>query len=309
MKIKNSHSQFKELVMKVLFMGVLGLFFNTQSLAGDNIQLSGLMNPVEVLYPETSVPTVKASSIADMAFMNGYLHAKDRLFQMDYTRRLANGTVSELIGSAGLSTDIQLRTLGFARSALRSYIAASSESKVILRSYTNGVNAWLATNNLPVEYSGLEITTVERWSAIDSVAIAKLIAFQLSNDLQEIDWTIALGTFQQVGAAAGFDGTALFIEDLYRSAPPDDRVTVPGFLESIGGSILNDDNKKMAIENFTQYSEVDIDLAKKISNNWSSSPDLRKLKNDGNKDVGSNIWAISGEHTQSGFPLIPMIHI
>ena len=304
MKTKGSQSSCRKLIAKGILISILGLVINTQAIAGDNVALAGLMNPVEVLYPGTSIPTVKANSMADMAFMNGYLHAKDRLFQMDYTRRLANGTVSELIGPAGLSTDIQLRTLGFARSALRSYIAASSESKVILRSYTNGVNAWLATNDLPVEYSGLEITTVERWSAIDSVAIAKLIAFQLSNDLQEIDWTIALGTFQQVGVAAGFDGTALFVEDLYRSAPPDDRVTIPGFLESIGGAILNDNNKSMAVENFTQYSEVDIALAKSISNTWASSPDLSKLKNDGNKDIGSNIWAVSGEHTKSGFPLI-----
>ncbi|HHL31152.1 MAG TPA: penicillin acylase family protein, partial [Oceanospirillales bacterium] len=305
MKFRDTHSRSKQLIKKGLLMVALGLSFNTQLMAGEPIQLTGLMNPVEVLYPGTSIPTVKASSMADMAFMNGYLHAKDRLFQMDYTRRLANGTVSELVGPAGISTDIQLRTIGFARAALRSYLAASNETKIILRSYTNGVNAWLRTNDLPIEYAGLELTTVKRWTPVDSVAIAKLVAFQLSNDLQEIDWTIALGTFQQVGAAAGFDGTALFIEDLYRAAPPDDRVTVPGFLESIGGALLSNENSKsLKSENFTQYSQVDIDLAKNISNTWAASPDLSKLKNDGNKDIGSNIWAVSGAHTDSGYPLV-----
>jgi len=261
------------------------------------------MNPVEVMYPETSVPTVRASSMADMAYMNGYLHAKDRLFQMDYTRRAANGTVSELVGVDGIGTDIQLRTIGFARAAFRSYQKASEESKVILQAYANGVNAWLASNALPIEYSGLELTTVERWTPLDSLAIAKLISFQLSNDQQEIDATIALGTMQQVGALAGFDGTALFIEDLYRAAPPDDRVTIPGFLESIGGVILNS-TSQIDPDTMTRYTAVDVNLAKNISDAWQASPLLMQIKNDNNTDKGSNIWAISGEHTVSGYPLV-----
>ena len=94
------------------------------------------------------------------------------------------------------------------------------------------------------------------------------------------------------------------MDDLYRSAPPDDRVSVPGFLESIGGVILNDENKSIDLENMKQYSEVEINLAKKISETWHGQPELKKLMNDGNKDKGSNVWAVSGEHTESGFPLV-----
>jgi len=303
MKLKKSLSCDKSLIKKTLLIGALGMIFTTQSIAGDNVTLPGLMNPAEVMYPETSVPTISASSMADMAYMNGYLHAQDRLFQMDYTRRLANGTVSELVGPAGLSTDIQLRTIGFARAAFRSYEKASEETKVLVQAYANGVNAWLASNSLPIEYSGLEITVVKPWTPVDSLAIGKLISFQLSNDLQEIDHTIALGTMQQVGAAAGFDGTALFLEDLYRAGPPDDRVSVPGFLESIGGVLLNS-AQQIDTETVTPYSSAQVNMAKKISATWESSPDLRKMKNDGNKDKGSNVWAVSGEHTDSGYPLV-----
>lgn len=304
MNKKNRISDSVRLIKNSLLAGAIGLTLSTQSVADDATPLTGLMNPAEVLYPETSVPTVKAESMADVAFMNGYLHARDRFFQMDYTRRLANGTVSELVGSAGLSTDIQLRTIGFSRAALKSYFKASDEVKVMLRSYSNGVNAWLKENSLPVEYSGLELSTVPRWTPLDSLAIVKLLAFDLSNDLQEIDATIALGTFQQVGAAAGFDGTALFLEDLYRAAPPDDRVTVPGFLESIGGVMLEDSNKTLDTSKFTQYSDVDVKLAQKLSDTWANNADLKKLKNDGSTDKGSNVWAVSGDHTESGFPLV-----
>lgn len=293
----------KQCLKKGLLLSALGLSLNTNA-----TQVSGLMNPAEVLYPATSIPTVKASSLQDAAYMNGYLHARDRLFQMDYTRRLANGQVAELVGTPGLATDIQLRTLGFSRSALKSYFKASTETKSILRSYSNGVNAWLKDNDLPVEYAGLELTSIPRWTPLDSLAVAKLIAFQLSNDLQEIDWTVAIGTFQQVGAAAGFDGTALFLEDLYRAGPPDDRVTVPGFLESIGGVVLDDaantKSSKADYSQFTQYSPTDISMAKSITDVWKSQPDLNKLMNDGSKDKGSNTWAVSGEHTTSGFPIV-----
>ncbi|MFK8010961.1 MAG: penicillin acylase family protein [Marinicellaceae bacterium] len=305
MKLKNTLSCYNQLFKKTLLIGALGMMFNSQSMAGTPSSTPGLMNPVEVMYPETSVPTVSASSMADMAYMNGYLHARDRLFQMDYTRRLASGTVSELVGPAGISTDVELRTIGFDRAAFRSYEKASDESKVILQAYANGVNAYLDNNALPIEYAGLEITVAKPWSPIDSLAIAKLISFQLSNDLQEIDQTIALGTMQQVGALAGFDGTALFLEDLYRAAPPDDRVSVPGFLESIGGTVLsNNSTENFSSSSIKTISQVDIDLAKNISEKWNSSADLKKFKNDGNKDKGSNVWAVSGENTVSGYPLV-----
>ena len=303
-KIKLDNNILKSLKVKLL-TSCLALATSFSSIAQDPTEVTGLMNPVEVLYPETLIPSIKADTLIDAAFMNGYLHAQDRLFQMDYTRRLANGTVSELVGAAGLSTDIQLRTIGFRRAAIRSYQAASEESKSIVQAYSNGINAWLRDNDLPIEYAGLELTEVSPWDPVDSFAIAKLIAFELSNDLQEIDWTIAIGTFQQVGAAAGFDGTALFMDDLYRSAPPDDRVTVPGFLESIGGVILDQDNNRtIDIQSLKEFTQVEINLAKKISETWHGQPELKKLMNDGNKDKGSNVWAVSGEHTESGFPLV-----
>ena len=194
-----------------------------------------LSAPAKVYYNESQIPSVSAATEEDASFVMGYLHAKDRLFQMDYTRKIAQGKLAELLGPPALSNDIQFRTIGFERAARRSLPAMSAKTQGMLKAYADGVNAWMDNNDLPIEFAGLEITEIDRWLPIHSVAIAKLIAFDLSNDLQEIDNTIAINTFQQVGAAAGFDGTALFFEDLYRAAPPDDRVSVPGFLGMIGG--------------------------------------------------------------------------
>ena len=136
--------------------------------------------------------------------MLGYLHAKDRLFQMDYTRKIAQGKLAELVGTPALSNDIQFRTIGFERAARVSLPAMSAKTQGMLKAYADGVNFWLANNPLPIEYSGLELTETDPWLPIHSVAIAKLIAFDLSNDLQEIDATIAINTFQQVGRSGWF---------------------------------------------------------------------------------------------------------
>ena len=268
-----------------------------------------LNNPVEIDIPATGVPTIQAQSEADAAFAIGYMHARDRLFQMDYTRRLADGTVSELLGPAALSTDIQLRTLGFKRSADKSLRAFSDETTVILQGYADGVNSWLKNNPLPPEYAGLEISQVRPWLPIDSVAVAKLVAFNLSNDLDEIDNTIALSTFQQVGEQAGFNGTALYFEDLYRAAPPDDRVSVPGFLgissnkktDDIAAAAESQDGSDIAA---FDYDAADLALAHNIANVWNSEPILSALKGGPDSDKGSNVWAIAADRSDTGYPLI-----
>lgn len=279
---------------------------SANSLADETIMTNDRLSaPAKVYYNETQIPSILAATEEDASYVLGYLHAKDRLFQMDYTRKIAQGKLAELLGPPALSNDIQFRTIGFERAARVSLPAMTDKTQGMLKAYADGVNAWLANNDLPIEYSGLEITEVDPWLPIHSVAIAKVLAFQLSNDLNEIDDTIAINTFQQVGAAAGFDGTALYMEDLYRAAPPDNRVSVPDFLASIGGVGKTDASLKKSIGEFTlNLSEVELNLLKKIKNNWDSSEVTKSLKNDGNSDKGSNVWVVAGDKSSNGFPLI-----
>ncbi len=266
---------------------------------------SRLSAPAKVFFNDTQIPSIAAATEEDASFVMGYLHAKDRLFQMDYTRKIAQGKLAEMVGIPALSNDIQFRTIGFERAARVSLPALSAKSQGMLKAYADGVNAWLANNPLPVEYSGLEITEIDPWLPVHSVAIAKVLAFQLSNDLNEIDASIAIGTFQQVGAAAGFDGTALFMEDLYRAAPPDDRVSVPDFLASIGGVGKTQKSLKQSVGEFAlNLTEIEMNLLKDIKNNWDNSDVTKSLKNDGNSDKGSNVWVIAGSQSESGSPLI-----
>src|SRR5690349_6281269 len=160
----------------------LSLFVATTALAespaGAPQPIAGLQEPARVTVDEEGIAHVRAHNDHDLYFMQGWVHAGDRLFQMDYNRRLASGTVAELLGTAALPTDVQLRTLGLRRSAQRSYDAASPFLRATLDAYTEGVNARLATlKALPPEYGALHVTNVAPWTAIDSIAIGKLVSF------------------------------------------------------------------------------------------------------------------------------------
>jgi penicillin G amidase len=181
----------------------------------------GLQQPVEVVRDQLGVPHVFAKSARDAYFAVGYLHAEDRLFQMDSSRRQASGTLAELLGPSALTGDTQLRTFGLRRAAARSLAELSPQSKAVLEAYAAGVNAWLAANPLPSEYAALELTKaqVPAWTALDSAAITKLITFGLSFDLNDLSNTQRLLAYQTAGAAQGFDGRKLFFEDVNRSEP------------------------------------------------------------------------------------------
>jgi penicillin amidase len=121
---------------------------------------------VQVVRDSVGVPHVYAHNEPDAYFMVGYLHAQDRLFQMDQSRRQASGTLAELLGPGDgnrvLESDVQLRTIGLRRAAARSLDLLSPEARAGLDAYTAGVNAWLGSHPLPSEYAALELTHTRR---------------------------------------------------------------------------------------------------------------------------------------------------
>src|SRR5512139_3979480 len=80
-------------------------------------KLTGLMAAAEMSRDSFGIAHIRAGNDHDLYFMQGYVHAQDRLFQMDYNRRLASGTLAELLGPAALASDVELRTIGIRRAA------------------------------------------------------------------------------------------------------------------------------------------------------------------------------------------------
>ncbi len=202
-------------------------------------RLPGLLAEVRLLRDSLDIPTVIAKNDHDLFFMNGYIHAQDRFFQMDATRRQAGGTLAELFGRGSgdsvLNNDVAIRTLGLRRAAERSLAAYAPEVKGQLQAYADGVNAWLTDPNttLPPEYAQLEITKsgipsmIPLWTPLDTVSVGKAIAFELSFDASDVDRTVTLSAYQAAGKSGNFDGTRLFFEDLFRAAPFDPTVSIP----------------------------------------------------------------------------------
>jgi penicillin amidase len=273
------------------------------------VQVAGLQAAVQVKTDVDGIPHILANNERDMVLIQGWVHARDRLFQMDLTRRQASGTLAELVGNTALASDVELRTIGLRRAAERSLAALSDETRDLLQAYADGVNAYVASHPLPPEYGLLELATFEPWTPTDSVVVAKAIAFSLSFDL-DISLTETLIAYQTAGTMLGFDGIALFFEDLLRSAPFDPASTVPD--ASIAASLVpGDASDRAAASSATSpgalpggLSPVTIRLAAEYANRVRDLPLFEGSLEPGRRSKGSNEWGVGGEHTASGQPLM-----
>jgi penicillin amidase len=142
------------------------------------LTLEGLHGPVEIWRDSLGVPHIWAESVEDMVFAQGFVHAQDRLWQMELFRRVAEGRLAEILGPDLVPTDRFLRNVGAWRAALP---PADSEAAKYLAAYANGVNAWLEhrTGPLPPEFVILRFEP-EPWTVRHSVAIEKVMAWDLS---------------------------------------------------------------------------------------------------------------------------------
>jgi penicillin amidase len=194
--------------------------------ASETIDAPGLSAPVTVYRDAEGIAHIAATNRHDLYFVTGWIHAEDRLFQADLTRRQPSGTLAELFGSSELAGDVQARTIGLRRAAERSWPVISQDGKEALTAYAAGINAWVAANPLPPEYGLLGVFEFRPWNEIDSLVIGAAIAFSLSFDLDT-------GLTEDFGAYAGlvpdnpFAGAALFQFDVFRSAPFDCASSVP----------------------------------------------------------------------------------
>lgn len=159
---------------------------SVQSLRG-NAQLSGLEDAVAVYSDEFEIPHVFASSEADLFRAQGYLHASERLWQMQLLRRTAQGRLSELFGPRALPVDQLVRTLDLWGAADRSLAALPDSVRSLLEAYADGVNAKLTswTGSWPPEFFLLRFRP-EPWDAQASVAIGKVMALDLSHWRREL---------------------------------------------------------------------------------------------------------------------------
>lgn len=267
------------------------------------VQLPGLKAAARIIRDTHGIAHIHATNKHDLYFLQGYVHAQDRLFQVEVRRRQASGTLAELLGARALESDVQMRTLGLRRAAERSLEAISPRTRAALEAYAAGVNAFVEANPLPPEYEALELSQFEPWTPLDSLAIAKLIAFGLSFDLDDIGRTEILLAYQQAGAQLGFDGRKLFFEDLFRSAPFDPAATIPDAEREPTDPTVSAKVERVRASAAFELHPRTLELGRQYLDKVKDIPLFRHIL-DQDRDGGSNEWAVSGKHTTLGFPLL-----
>ncbi len=183
---------FKGFVIALLLIVLLALGFGyyyarTTTLPQTNgrLPLAGLSATAEILRDDHGVLLVKAQSLPDLFFAQGVAHAQERLWQMEFQRRLGAGRLAEVLGPAALPTDKFMRTLGVYRAAEAAYRALSPATRDLLDAYVAGINAYLKSRPpLPLEFKLLGYRP-EPWKPADVLVWAKLMSWELSKNYDQ----------------------------------------------------------------------------------------------------------------------------
>jgi penicillin amidase len=151
------------------------------------IEVAGLQAPVTVVRDRWAIPHIEADGLLDATFALGFVHAQDRLWQMEFQRRLGAGRLAEILGAAALPSDRFMRTLGLYRQAQASLAHLAPDTRAWLDAYAAGVNAFLATRRgpLPPEFLILGHVELEPWRPADSLVWLRVLALDLATNYRD----------------------------------------------------------------------------------------------------------------------------
>lgn len=173
-----------------------------------NVYVQGLKKEVKIIRDRWGIPHIYASCSEDAIFAQGFVHAQDRLWQMELNRRVARGKLSEFIGKEGLDTDRICKTMGYERIAKKDWELFGEDERQVIFSYCAGINAFIKENsdNLPLEFTLLKMQP-ELWEPIDVCSFSRLLIALLSWGWY--DEIIRAKVIESVGeeAAAELDNT------------------------------------------------------------------------------------------------------
>ena len=269
----------------VLFLAMGIAFKRSVPDVSGEIELSGLKRSARIVRDEWGVPDIQAQNDHDAFFALGYVHAQDRMWQMDYKRRLGQGRLSEVLGARFLSSDKLMRTLGLQHAAQHALTRLSADERVSLRAYADGVNAWIDGNHsLPVEYRYFGVRP-ERWHESDSLLMVKLLALSLGgNYRQELANQVLV---KHLGAARASELTGLDFAAQATGAAPESVSPESVSSESAASTIATSDA-----------------VADSAATLWRMTESVERMAGLGREGVGSNAWAVAGRHVDNGKPLL-----
>lgn len=282
------------LVVLVLIFSAAGYSLPRRSFpqVDGEIRVPGLKAPVDVYRDPDGVAHIYAANTHDLFYAEGYVHAQERFWQMDFWRHIGSGRLAEMFGESQVDTDIFLRRMGWARVAQRELDRLDAESSAILDAYAAGVNAYLEDRRgaeISLEYAVLKVTnpgyTIEPWTPLHTLTWAKAMAWDLRGNMdQEAERTVLLKTLSPEQ-----------VSQLYPPYPQDHPEIVNHPLPVSKVSTL-----PLAQLPVEVYPGVTDQVA--VINRRAEALDL--LLGPSGSGIGSNNWVISGTRTASGKPLL-----
>lgn len=276
-------------ILILLLGGFIVYLFIQANSTPKELQLVGLKGGVTIRRDEYNVPHINAeASDLDAFYALGYVHAQDRLWQMEFQRRVAAGTLSEIFGAKTIRQDEYLRTWGFYRAAQQAWVSLDARTKEIVHAYTMGVNAYLQTGVLPVQFYLLRFKP-KPWTDIDSIAWQKMMAWSLDTSWQRKikNYLIA----RKTGTAA--------ISKIFPPYP----ASGPIILSDRDLAATSFASRKAIAAPRAEFNEQGVDqaLRKHLAMNTLVRNELGFQDREGK---GSNAWVISGKMTESGKPIL-----
>ena len=301
-------------VAALVVIAVAAAFFLTWTIqrsfpqTSGELSLKGLDESVTVQRDDHGIPTITASTSEDLLFAQGFVHAQDRFFEMDFRRHVTSGRVAEMFGASQVGTDKFLRTLGWRAVAEQEVEALDETTLGYYQAYADGVNAYLSSRSgaeLSLEYAVLGMQNPdyepEPWEPADSVAWLKAMAWDLRTNIEdETDRALLAARLADAGETT--EQTGALIERIYPEYPfgknpvivpeisPVDPVTTDATPASFSGS--GDAEIADALRT-VEWREAD-----------SVIEAASMLLGGAGEGIGSNSWVVSGDLTESGMPLL-----
>ena len=272
--------------------------------------IPGLVSTVAVTYDERDIPTINCTQSVDCYAVLGFIHARDRLFEMDFFRRAGRGRLAELVGDAALDQDEAIRTFFTTRDghsmpeALTDHVHEDADVSARLAAYANGINAFIGqlrgdASKLPAAYKQLQYVInpasadeLPDWTDVDTVAVARLFQFQLSETAeQEGDygkWAATWSALIQGGVAN--DPGQLSIGLWMQAKSPIEAFTLSG---SGAANALNLVAAPSTLESLRAAGPALGAASRKLDA-------LRQVRALMGSPPGSNNWVVDGAHTDIG---------
>lgn len=227
-------------------------------------QAAGLSAAVEIVRDRWGVPHIYAETERDAYLALGYVHAQDRLFQMEYARRLARGTLAEVFGPPALEADRWSRTIGFWRAAQQDLQALEAGEQAVLTAYAAGVAAFVDANRLrvPAEFTLLGLKP-EPWTPQDTLGVLKVMAWALSHNWE--GEVLRLKLLAQLGPERAAE-----LEPFYPAGHP---VSAPGYGAANPQAVAEAAGRVLAAyQAASRYLGQAMGGAAAGSNNWVAGP-------------------------------------